>query len=188
MYFKSLLTIGLIGTAISSPLLSIPIEKRDLITIQTALTSISKSLAILDSSIRSLTVHPNSTLLVSTNAQTVLRTINMASVTINNSKSISLLDAVNLQDTAVQLTNMVVTTLKDLTSRRATIQRGGSGTTTLQELIAQKNASAILGETIQSRVPASAAQQAKMQSGIISMAFDMGIMAFQLQPKSQFSC
>src|ERR1700761_1585184 len=146
MYFKSLITFSLIGTSISSPLHSFPIEKRDLTAIQLALTSISKSVSILDSSIRSLTTHPNSTLLVSTNSQTVLRTINMAAVTINNSQPLSLADAVNLQNTATQLTNMVVTTLKDLTARRTTIEKGGAGNTTLQQLVAQKNASALLGE------------------------------------------
>src|SRR6201999_4194437 len=111
-----------------------------------------------------------------------------AAVTINNSQPLSLADAVNLQNTATQLTNMVVTTLKDLTARRTTIEKGGAGNTTLQQLVAQKNASALLGEAIQSRIPSLAAGQAKMQASIINMAFDMGIMAFQQQTKSQFSC
>jgi nitrous oxidase accessory protein NosD len=188
MHFKSLITLGLIGTTVSSPFQSIPLEKRDITAIQLALTSISKSISILDSSIRSLTAHPNSTLLVSTNSQTVLRTIDMAAATVRNSQPISILDAVNLQDTGTQLTNMVMTTIKDLTARRATIEKGGAITTTLQGLMLQKNASTLLGDAIQSRVPGLAAQQAKMQAGIISMAFDMGIMAFEQQPKSQISC
>jgi Hydrophobic surface binding protein A len=192
MHFKAFLILSFLGSCLASPLLTIPIDKRDLTTIENALTSISKSVSILDNSIRSLSIHPNATSLVATNSQTVLRTITTATMQVEGSQAISLTDAINLQRSGLQLANMVMATIKDLVSQRVQIERAGGAAITLQSLQAQQNASAILGEAIEARVPTLAVQQAKMQAGMISMAFDMGIIAFSQKTtgtgKSQISC
>jgi hydrophobic surface binding protein A len=187
MHFKSLFFLCLGGIVSAGPLLqSVNIDKRSLATIETALTSISKTVSALDSSVRALSTRTNDTAIIAMNSRTVLYAINTATTTIEGSESLSLLDAASLQNTALQLSNLVLTTIKDLSARKSLFTRSGAQIQTLNDLVAQRNASLALGAALLSRVPALAAQTAKMQTQMINMAFDMGIMTFNTtQPTRQ---
>src|ERR1700749_478432 len=99
MQLKALLTLALISSAIATPAV-----KRDLQTVQTALSNVQKAVVQLDTSIKAITGQPTDAAQLLTDSQNVQMTLQASTQMVQGTAALSLNDAVGLQDTANGLT------------------------------------------------------------------------------------
>jgi hypothetical protein len=172
MLFKSIVSLALLGAAFAAP-----VEKRQVATIQTAVTNVGTSLTALDTAIKAVN-GPADTAKVLAASQGVQNALMTGATMVNAGQPISLQDALGLQQTTSGLTTQVTTTITDLMGKKAIIQQAGQTQTTLQSLQAQKTAADAFAKAVTSKVPAGVQNIAANQSGMVSAALDKGIAAF----------
>jgi hypothetical protein len=172
MLFTSIVSLALFGAAFAAP-----VEKRQVATIQTAITNVGTSLTALDTAIKAVN-GAGDTAKVLTASQGVQNALMTGATMVNAGQPITLQDALGLQQTTGALTTQVTTTITDLMGKKAIIQQAGQTQQTLQSLQSQKTAADAFAKAVTSKVPAGVQNIAQNQSGMVSAALDKGIAAF----------
>ncbi|KAF2670476.1 hypothetical protein BT63DRAFT_439507 [Microthyrium microscopicum] len=173
MQLTAILSLALFGTALAGPV------RRDLQTINGALGNIQKSVMQLDTDIKTISGQPGDVQKIQTDNMMVQQTLQQSTTMVMATDAISLNDAITLQQTAGGLTTQVMTTVMDLTAKKAQINMiPGAKDMVVQGLMQQKTAANSFAMAVVSKVPALAQNIATQQTGQISAAFDMGIQAF----------
>ncbi|KAF2429274.1 hypothetical protein EJ08DRAFT_297642 [Tothia fuscella] len=172
MLYKSIISLALFGATFAAP-----VDKRQVATIQTAVKQITTSLTNLDTAIKSVQ-GPADTQKVVTASNAVQQALTTGTTMVNAIQPISLNDALGLQQTTGALTTQVMTTITDLTGKKAIIQQAGQTQTTLKSLQAQKTAADAFAKAVTAKVPAIAKNIASNQAGMVSTALQTGITAF----------
>jgi len=173
MQIKAILSLALCGSALAG------VVRRDLQTISGALGNIQKSVSTLDTDIKAISGQPSDVQKIQADNMMVQQTLQQSTQMVMGTQPISLNDAITLQQTAGGLTTAVMTTVMDLTAKKAQIMMAPGGKDmVLQGLMQQKTAANGFAQAVVSKVPALAQNIATQQTGQISAAFDMGIQAF----------
>ncbi|KAI8307207.1 Cell wall mannoprotein 1 [Colletotrichum sp. SAR11_59] len=199
MQLTKTLIFTLIGTAFALPTTN---EKRQLATIQGAVTSVQQSLQKLDTAVKpfgSSSYAPapgkyqisqintsnlqaandaSTVAAVQTAATDVQSALTKAQTDIQGAQALQLQEALGLQQLATDLTSTATTTVDDLIAKKATFDQLGVSQVVAQQLTAQKQASAGLGQAIVSKVPAIGQGIAQQSIDQITAAIDKGIQAY----------
>jgi len=154
-----------------------PSSKRDLASIQKAITNVQTALGSLDTAVKALSSDPNTAAPILTASTGVQGAIKQATTDITASAVLSLNDALSLQNVATGLTTSVQTTVTDLTAKKAVLDQLGVTSVAVQSLTQQKTDSAALGKAIVSKVPAIGQSIAQQSIDKINAAIDGGIKA-----------
>jgi hypothetical protein len=115
---------------------------------------------------------------VATQATAVGDTIKKAQKMIENAPALSLIGALDVQQSASGLTSSLMKTTTDLISKKPQIQQAGLSQVVGMMLVMQKNQSTGLVNAISQKVPALARPLAQGQSNQVNAALDMAIKAF----------
>ncbi|KAK2067289.1 hypothetical protein P8C59_001045 [Phyllachora maydis] len=164
----------LAATALAAPQLL----KRDLATLQTAITNIASSLGALDKAIKGITADVSSTQPVLEAATAAQKVLSSAATNISASQPLSLSDALSLQTAGKDLTTAVNTTIGDLVAKKPVFDQMGVSSIVLTQLQAQKNASAALTAAIVSKIPAIGQGIANQTISQSTAVIDQAIAAF----------
>ncbi|WYZ46765.1 hypothetical protein EsH8_IX_000990 [Colletotrichum jinshuiense] len=173
MQLTKTLLFTLVGTAFA-----LPTEKRDLATIQGAVTSVQDSLKKLDTAVKAVGTDAASAAPILTAAGDVSTTIQKANTDIGASDALQLQEALGLQQTATDLTTSATTVVDDIIAKKSNFDMIGVSAQVLDQLKQQKDASATLGTTIVSKVPAIGQTIAQQSIDQITAALDKGIQAY----------
>ncbi|KAK2745076.1 hypothetical protein CKAH01_18293 [Colletotrichum kahawae] len=174
MQLTKTLIFTLIGTAFALPTSN---EKRQLATIQGAVTSVQQSLLKLDTAVKAAN-DASTVAAVQTAATDVQSALTKAQTDIKGAQALQLQEALGLQQLATDLTSTATTTVDDLIAKKATFDQLGISQVVAQQLTAQKQASAGLGQAIVSKVPAIGQGIAQQSIDQITAAIDKGIQAY----------
>nr|XP_036575980.1 uncharacterized protein CTRU02_14117 [Colletotrichum truncatum]KAF6782636.1 hypothetical protein CTRU02_14117 [Colletotrichum truncatum] len=174
MQLTKTLLFSLVGTAFALPTQG---EKRQLATIQGAITSVQTSLTKLDTAVKAAN-DANTVAAVQTAATDVQTAITKAQSDIEGAQALQLQEALGLQQLATDLTTAATTTVDDIIAKKPTFDQLGVSQVVAQQLTAQKQASAGLGTAIVSKVPAIGQGIAQQSVDQITAALDKGIQAY----------
>ncbi|KAL0932646.1 uncharacterized protein CTRU02_211609 [Colletotrichum truncatum] len=176
MQLTKTLLFSLVGTAFALPTQG---EKRQLATIQGAITSVQTSLTKLDTAVKVCAANDaNTVAAVQTAATDVQTAITKAQSDIEGAQALQLQEALGLQQLATDLTTAATTTVDDIIAKKPTFDQLGVSQVVAQQLTAQKQASAGLGTAIVSKVPAIGQGIAQQSVDQITAALDKGIQAY----------
>jgi hypothetical protein len=156
--------LGLIGATVAQ-----------LAVMQKAIGNIQTALGQLDTAVKGLSSDPNSAAPVLQASQGAGTVIKQATSDITASQTLSLQDALSLQNVANSLTTAVQTTVSDLAGKKAVLDQLGVTSVAVQTLQQQKTDSAALGKAIVSKVPAIGQNIAQQSIDKINTAIDDGI-------------
>lgn len=113
-----------------------------------------------------------------TAAGDVSTTIQKANTDIGATDALQLQEAIGLQQTATDLTTSATTVVDDIIAKKSNFDMIGVSAQVLDQLKQQKDASATLGTTIVSKVPAIGQTIAQQSIDQITAALDKGIQAY----------
>jgi Hydrophobic surface binding protein A len=178
MQLSFLLTLGLCGLSIATPVATFP---RDIGTLKNALSSVQSSVDSLNNQIGQLSEKSDlktevPKLVLGSN--NIIEAIKVGTTAIRGSGDVSLLQAGGLMGPSKDLVNTVRDTINDLKSKKAIIEKAGETAAILASLKAQKLAAKGLVAAIVDKVPSVGKKIAQNQAKKIVEILDDGIKAF----------
>ncbi|ORY58837.1 hydrophobic surface binding protein A-domain-containing protein [Pseudomassariella vexata] len=154
-----------------------------LATFQSAIGTVSKALTNLDTAVKSLDAkNPNSAAPVLQMSDAVQTALKQATTQIQGSQTLSLTDALGLQNTATDLTTTVQSTVGDLVSKKPVLDQLGVTSVAVSTLQKQQSSSKALGDAIVSKVPAIGQGIAQSSIDDINNAIKDGVTKLQAPP------
>ncbi|KAH2564780.1 hypothetical protein KXV42_002036 [Aspergillus fumigatus] len=151
--------------------------ERDFAAVTSVVAAISSKVDTLDANIKAYTGGDTSAI-VDASAD-LISTINDGTSTVAAQPALSQVDALNLVNPILALTNKVKTTIDDLISKKSLIVEAGAGPTTYSQLLDQYTASSNLATTLSGKVPEALKQVAEELSSGITSAIQKGIDAYK---------
>ncbi|KAJ8208134.1 hypothetical protein LV164_003939, partial [Aspergillus fumigatus] len=151
--------------------------ERDFAAVTSVVAAISSKVDALDANIKAYTGGDTSAI-VDASAD-LISTINDGTSTVAAQPALSQVDALNLVNPILALTNKVKTTIDDLISKKSLIVEAGAGPTTYNQLLDQYTASSNLATTLSGKVPEALKQVAEELSSGITSAIQKGIDAYK---------
>ncbi|KAL3300165.1 cell wall protein [Colletotrichum asianum] len=177
MHFTNVFVQALIaGTAIAAP--ASLVSKRQLQTIQGALTSVQDSLGNLDTAVKALSASdPNSAANLLDASNKVQTSLKQGTQQIQGAQELSLTDALTLQQSAGGLTTAVQTAVTDLTNKKPELDKLGATSVAVDQLKQQKAVAGDFSTAVVSKVPAIGQSIAQQSVDQINQSLDGGIQA-----------
>lgn len=184
MQFKSLIILGLFGTAFAAPIegvVNAVSAKQDLATITASFTAIENALTALDTAVKALApggdAKAAATGLVA-KSKAVEDALKDGTTKVSATTPITLTEAIQVQSASTKLTSLTTQTINDLIAKKDIITQAGETKTTLDSLTAQKAASDAFVKAISGKVPSAVQSVAQAASKSVGDAITKGITAF----------
>jgi hypothetical protein len=184
MQFKSLLVLGLFGTAMAAPIESTGdavSATQDLVTITSSFTAVENALTALDTAVKGLTAGGDAKAAAAgivSKSKAVEDALKDGTTKIGATSAISLTEALQVQSASTKLTSLTSQTINDLIAKKDVITAAGETKTTLDSLTAQKAASDAFVKAIAGKVPSAVQSVAAAASKSVVDAINKGISAF----------
>jgi hypothetical protein len=184
MQFKSLLLLGLFGTAFAAPVESVSNAVdavQDLPTIQAAVDSVATTLTALNTAVSGLVAGADTkaaTADLVAKSKAVEAALKDGTAKVTATSAITLTEALQIQSSSSKLTTLVTQVINNLIAKKDIITQAGEKKTTLDILTAQKAASDALVQAITSKVPSAVQSVAATITKSVGEAIAKGIAAF----------
>ncbi|KAL0938356.1 cell wall protein [Colletotrichum truncatum] len=177
MHFTNVFVQALIaGSAIAAP--TSLVSKRQLQTIQGALTNVQDSLTSLDTAVKALSAaDPNSAANLLDASNKVQTSLKQGTTQIQGAQELSLTDALTLQQSAGGLTTAVQTVVTDLTNKKPELDKLGATSIAVDQLKSQKAVATDFSTAVVSKVPAIGQGIAQQSVDQVTQSLDQGIQA-----------
>ena len=176
MQLKTLIPLALAGVAWAGPTLT----ERDLPTITNAVDNVNSALQSLDASVKNFN-GASQVGDLQTQAENAQKAIDSATSQVQGTSTISLSDALALQQNVQDLVTTANTTVDDLIAKKDVIDQAGVGGIVYSALQAQQSSGSALANAITSKVPSGVSQIAGGLSSQMTDALNRAIAAFQDQ-------
>ncbi|TKW55986.1 hypothetical protein CTA1_11349 [Colletotrichum tanaceti] len=168
------------SVALAAP--SRDVRKRDLLTIQNSLITVSTATSNLDAAIRTLSADPRSAQPLGVALLEVEFALTQARTDILPTQPVSLSEAIALQTAADQLTKSVKIMVMSTMLQRPTLDQLGATPMLLMSFMNQNQLSAVLSQAVVSKVPAEDISNAAFTFGGTGGAVNMGIISLSNPP------
>ncbi|KAJ0150095.1 Cell wall mannoprotein 1, partial [Colletotrichum tanaceti] len=151
-------------------------SKRQLQTIQGALTNVQDSLGQLDTAVKALSASdPNSAANLLDSSNKVQAQLKEGTTQIQGAQELSLTDALTLQQSAGGLTGAVQTVVDDLVSKKPELDKLGATSIAVDQLKSQKAVAGDFSTAVVSKIPAIGQGIAQQSVDQVTTSLDGGI-------------
>ncbi|OLN93233.1 Cell wall mannoprotein 1-like protein 3 [Colletotrichum chlorophyti] len=175
MHFTNVFVQALLaGSAVALP--ASLVSKRQLQTIQGALTSVQDSLGQLDTAVKALSAQdPQSAANLLDASNKVQSTLKQGTTQIQGAQELSLTDALTLQQSAGGLTGAVQTAVTDLVNKKPELDKLGATSVAVDQLKQQKTVAGDFSTAVVSKIPAIGQSIAQQSVDQVTQSLDQGI-------------